>query len=78
MLIKKLKQIYSEIRSRRKTKKHTFPLTIIQQSFLWLCLATSSKVKVFEFEAIDASATQSQPHPLPIQKNKGKFNAEKD
>jgi len=45
-----------------RQKKQTFPLTMIQQSFLWLCLDTSSKVKVLGFEAIFDSATQNQAH----------------
>lgn len=43
-------------------KKLTFPLTIIQQSFLWLCLDTSSKVKVLDFEPIFFHCTQKVKH----------------
>lgn len=56
----------------RESKEQTFPLTIIQQSFLLLCLATSSKVKVLESEAIAASAIQksSTAQSQIIQKKK--------
>lgn len=56
----------------RESKEQTFPLTIIQQSFLLLCLATSSKVKVLESEAIAASGIQksSTAQSQIIQKKK--------